>query len=239
MKSKKYNFIHLSVNNKKSNQNKLHRKCLKSTEDRGSSRRPNILSSPLPLDWRPDISANPSMIWGCVYEGREGGRAHTHTPAQTHTHPPKDRLINAHTRPHTRIWLRKHQQHPSKLRRPPRLAPACVDCWVDTFSGFLLRQRGCGAQTPPSHTHTPLQTDVGGQIKPFSSQKKIHSKRADERHTAGGVCAPFCDRKKKLAKKTQTKKKEKRMINQGEEIKPYCHQPYCSRFRNIFFFLVI
>lgn len=164
-------------------------------------------------------------------------RRETHTPAQTHTPPSKDRLINAHTRPHTRIWLRKHQQQPSKLRRPPRLHPRLCGLlggyiqWISRFSN--------SAQTPPSHTHTPLQTDVGGgeQIKPFSSQKKYILKGLMSATQRAAFVLLFVIEKKTVGKKKpRQKKKENRKINQGKEIKPYCHQPYCSRFRNNLFF---
>lgn len=46
----------------------------------------------------------------------------------------------------------KHQQHPSKLSGP-RCASCLLDCVEDTFSGFLLREHRCSAQTQRTLTN--------------------------------------------------------------------------------------
>lgn len=141
------------------------------------------------------------------------------TRAHTHAHTNTKGWTNPCTPDHTPGSGWKHQQHPSKLSRPPRLASACVDCWEGTFSGFLLPRHGCSAHTPPSHRCRQMDVGAPGgeQIKPFSSQKYIL--KGPTGAASGGRLCSFVI---KGWPKNPDKKKEKKKDKSGERNqKPY------------------
>lgn len=117
-----------------------------------------ILSSPVPyLDWRPDNLhfTQHSCVWVCVFfeVGRCAGK-HTHRQGLTDTHTP------------THSWLRRHQQHPSKLSWPCRLSLP-LGLLEDTFSGFCLDN------TDAAHKqHTPPRPAAGNKTKETGHQTK-------------------------------------------------------------------